>query len=127
MVVKPDHKKLCVQSSNTKANLSGRFGKVRQENLQSVLNANFVESPGKVASQETVMNVLDLCKSEKGLATRTVNNVFPSASYILKVTEVYENKLPLNLRKILQTKYIQMLAVKYQMVSIICLLNLDKD
>lgn len=56
MLVEPNRKRLCAKSSNTKANLSGRFCKARQEKLWSVLNENFVESPGKVMSQETVRN-----------------------------------------------------------------------
>ena len=90
VLVEPDHKKLCAKSSKAKANLSGRFCKARQKNLQSVLNANFVESPGKVVSQETAMNVLDLSESEKGLATWTVNNVFSSAA-LNKHTKSYRN------------------------------------
>ena len=90
VLVEPNRKRLCAKSSNTKANFSGRFCKARQEKLQSVLNENFVESPGKVTSQETVTNVLDLSESEKGLATRTVNNVLPSAS-LNKHTKSYRN------------------------------------
>ena len=90
VLVQPNRKRLCAKSSNTRANLSGRFCKARQEKLQSVLNENFVESPGKVTCQETVMNVLDLSESEKGPATRTVNNVFPSVS-LNKHTKSYRN------------------------------------
>ena len=90
VLVEPNRKRLCANSSNTKANLPGSFCKARQEKLQSVFNENFVESPGKVTPQEKVMNVPDLSDSEKGLATRTVNNVFPSAS-LNKCTKSYRN------------------------------------
>ena len=71
---------MCLNHQTQKQIYLAVFVKQDKKKLQSVLNENFVESPGKVTSQETVMNVLDLSESEKGLATWTVNNVFPSAS-----------------------------------------------
>ena len=89
VLVEPNCKRLCEKPPKAKTKLSGRFCKERQEQLQSLLNANFVEGPGKVMSQETVMNVLDLSDDEKGLATRTVN-VFQTAS-LNKHNKSYRN------------------------------------
>ena len=61
-------------------NLSGRFCKKRAERLQNELNEYFVESPGKEASQESVLCTLKLTAKDKGLATRAVTKSFPSAS-----------------------------------------------
>lgn len=54
------------------------------------MNANFVESPGKVTDKETVLKVLQLSEEGKGLATRTVHKVFPTASVDRK-NETYRN------------------------------------
>ena len=89
-MVEPNRKKHCGKPPKAKTNLSGRFCKERQERLQSVLKANFVESPERVTPKETVMSLLDLSENEKGLATRTVNNTFPTAS-LNKHTQSYRN------------------------------------
>ena len=70
--------------------LSGRFCKERGERLQSVLKENFVESPGKQATQEAVLCALQLTEKKKGLATHAVAKTFTS-SKLNKRRGVYTN------------------------------------
>ena len=48
--------------------------------MQNELKEHFVESPGKEASQESVLCTLKLTEKDKGLATRGVTKTFPAAS-----------------------------------------------
>ena len=59
---------------------SGRSCKQRQERFQALLNANFVESAGKVTEKQAVLNVLELDEQDKGLATWAIYKAFPTAS-----------------------------------------------
>lgn len=77
-LLEPASKRL--RSTTTKQKLSGRFCQERNDSFQSALKENFVESPGKQASQESVLSVLNLDESDRGLATRAVNKAFPSAT-----------------------------------------------
>lgn len=77
-------------SKRSRQNLSGRFYKDRKETFSSVLQERFVESPGKQATQESILSALQLNKEEKGLATRAVTKTFPS-SKLNKRKGVYTN------------------------------------
>ena len=73
ILVEPERKRKSVSRS------SGRFCKQRQERFQALLNANFVESPGKVTEKQAVLNVLELDEQDKGLATRAIHKAFTAS------------------------------------------------
>ena len=80
ILVGPESKRACQKDRKSVSRPSGRFCKQRQERFQALLNANFVESPGKVTEKQAVLNVLELDEQDKGLATRAIHKAFPTAS-----------------------------------------------
>lgn len=76
-MVEPASKRL--RSTAAKQKLSGCFCRELADSCDSLLKENFVESPGKLVSQESVLSTLDLTE-EKGLATRAVTKTFSFAT-----------------------------------------------